>query len=272
MSRWGWMKIGNLYWPRPSPLAQLAYHGLKVAKPLFWHDAAVPYPKPLIGGTAFILDFRENIFGVTAAHVVQKFREAKQCTPSMVCQLSDTPLDLENAIIQCSSRKDVATFSLTRAHANALGGYALDCRDWPPPVPKVDDPIQLIGFPVEMRVCEAGKPPKFSAWGALAMVEDVTATKIVVRYDPKECKTLLADRGLPPLKLNLSGCSGGPAMLAQIRNGQAHYFPAGLIAVGPTTTFEGLMADFDLIHILRVHELRTDGTFDDPEPGWLPGH
>jgi hypothetical protein len=215
------------------------------------------------------LDFHQTIFGVTAAHVVQHFRQAKQRTPTMICQLANIPLDVENSIIQLSDRKDIATFSITREQANAIGGYALDCGNWPPPVPKIDDPIQLVGFPVEMRVCEAGQPPKFAAWGALAMVEDVTADKIIVRYDPNECRTLLPGRDLPPLKLNLSGCSGGPAMLAQITKGQVFYYPAGLIAVGPTTTFDGLMGDFDLVHILRINQLRPDGTFDDPDEGWL---
>lgn len=271
MARWGWMKIGGLYWPRPSPLLQLAQHGLHVAKPLFWHDRTLPWPKPLIGGTAFILDFGDTIVGVTATHVVDEFRRARSATPTTICQLANTLLNLEDSIIQCSLRRDITTFVLSREHANALGGYALDCRSWPPPTPKINDPIQLVGFPVEMRQYVTGKPPRFAAWGALAIVEDITADAILVRYDPKECRSLLPGHDLPPLKLNLSGCSGGPAMLAEVRQGSVCYFPAGLIAVGPGTTFEGLMADFDLVRIHRIHNIKSDGRFDDPEPGWLPG-
>jgi hypothetical protein len=217
------------------------------------------------------LDFGEAMVGVTAAHVVEQFLQAKRCTPTMECRLSDTALDLENSIIQSSHRRDIATFSISRDHANATGGYALDCRDnWRPPVPNVDDPIHLIGLPLEMRKWAAGENPRFGAWGALAMVEDVTSARIVVKYDPKECLSLLPNRGLHPLKLNLSGCSGGPALLARIKNGSVFYHAVGLVAAGPGATFEGLMADFDIIHILRIHDLNLDGTFDDPEPGWLP--
>jgi len=121
MPRWSWAEIASLYWPRPNALAQLANYTLRVAKPLFWHDSSRGWPKPLIGGTAFVLDFGNAIVGVTAAHVVAEFRRTKQEIPATVCRLCDTTLDLESSIVQCSSRKDITTFSLSRDHANALG-------------------------------------------------------------------------------------------------------------------------------------------------------
>jgi hypothetical protein len=60
---------------------------IKSCKVIYWHDRNWPPPKPLRGGSCFVLRFPHRLVGVTARHVVQAYREAKPQIATLVCQL-----------------------------------------------------------------------------------------------------------------------------------------------------------------------------------------
>jgi hypothetical protein len=68
--------------------------GLRYARPICWHDNALPFPKEVTGASCFFLRFKAQIVGVTAAHVVREFQRTKAKTPTLVCQLHLMPFDL----------------------------------------------------------------------------------------------------------------------------------------------------------------------------------
>jgi hypothetical protein len=76
---------------------------LRVSTPLYWHDRLARFPKKLIGATCFVLRFDERLVGVTAAHVVDQYEQARGQVPTLVCQLRLAPFALHDAIIDIDS-------------------------------------------------------------------------------------------------------------------------------------------------------------------------
>jgi len=129
-------------------------------------------------------------------------------------------------------------------------------------------PIQLIGFPECLRVIDhAGSSVTCKAYGALALVEDYSDRDIITIYDPAQ------SQGMPtllPLGFNMSGCSGGPAVIHETRNGIHRWYPVGLILRGPRGEAQGEAAKFDMIRIRRIHCIDEDGRIRAESTGWLP--
>ena len=128
----------------------------------------------------------------------------------------------------------------------------------------------MCGFPEEMRTTTAERTAEFAAWGALPTVEDVTEREIIVTYDPARDQPTRWAPALPPLGLNLSGCSGGPVLLHEVKNGLHRWFPVGLVVRGPKNQGTGASKAFDMIRLRRIHVIQPDGRISKEQAGWLP--
>lgn len=248
---------------------------LQICAPLYWHDRRTPFPKKIIGGSCFILRFANRLVGVTAAHVVHAYENAREQTSTLVCQLRLMEFALHDAIIDRDDELDIATFALSEAELQKIEGTAVDCRQqWPPPKPDVRRGLSLAGFPQETIVTSLDRSVVFGAYGGLTMVEDVSERDILITYDPSR-ERQLGNNPLPPLGFNMSGCSGGPVLMQGTRNGLLRWFPVGIINAGPRRTEcdqRGDAQTFDMIRARRIHFIREDGTIDRPASGgWLPG-
>jgi hypothetical protein len=111
------------------------------------------------------------------------------------------------------------------------------------------------------------------ALGMLTTVDHITDREIVVIYDPAQApmEPLSGLAPAPPPRLNISGCSGGPAILHGMRRGLHRWFPVGAIVGGSGTASEGAAREFDLIRIRRIDCIRPDGKIERRSAGWLPG-
>lgn len=245
---------------------------LRVARPLIWHDRTEGWPKVLAGATCFFLRFAGGIVGVTAHHVFRAYANAVAENENIVCQLRTSPaFDLSAAIIDVDEIRDIATFRITEDILVQTDAIALDCRGcWPPP--PLDDmrALSICGFPEQTRTTTANKTAEFLAWGALAAVESITDREILVTYDPSRDQPTTWGPTLPPLGMNLSGCSGGPALMHVMRSGIHRWFPVGLLTRGPRDQGTGASAEFDMIRLARIHVIQPDGTIKKEDPGWLP--
>lgn len=249
---------------------------LRVARPLIWHDRKQGWPKQLDGATCFFLRFDSGIVGVTANHVAGAFESALATNSNIVCRLRDSPaFDLLTAIIARDAARDIATFAVSEAILSQIDAISLDCRgSWPPPEPQHLWLLSACGFPESMRTTRADRSGEFRAWGALAVVEDVTRDEILITYDPAIVKPVAWAPFLPPVGFNMSGCSGGPVLVHGIRNGLHRWFPVALITEGPKGQHkQGAAAEFDMIRLRRIEIIQPDGTIKPPEEqqGWLPG-
>lgn len=244
---------------------------MSVARPLFWTDLHVPWPKVLCGATCFVLRFRDGLIGVTADHVIRAFERAEDEAREIVPMLRTARLDLARALIDRDAELDLATFRVTEEQAAESLACVVDFRNaWPPPMPRVGDPITFAGFPESFRqLCNPFRG-EFRAATSATIVEDVTDRRIVAIYDPaRGDHRVLAASEFTELGANWSGCSGGPVLFHYQRDGIHQWHPVGVIVQGPGGDAEGMPNVFDHFIFRRIDCLNADGTLDKSD-GWLP--
>ena len=220
---------------------------VKVARPLFWTDPCLPWPKRLSGATCFILRFRTGLVGVTADHVIAAFEHDKCHARKIVAMLRTAPLDLAHVLIDRDPDLDLATFSVTEEQAAESQASVVDCRDmWPPPMPRVGAPITFAGFPEAFREeCEPTQS-KFNAAASATWTQDITDRRIVATFDP--ARGDYRPRAAPEfadLGANWSGCSGGPVLVHYEREGTHKWHAVGVIVRGPGGNPTGASNPFD---------------------------
>jgi hypothetical protein len=254
-------------------LTEVSNFTLRVCTPIYWHDRRLPFPKEMRGGSCFTLRFGERLFGVTAAHVLQAYRDAREQNAATVCQLRLMEFAFHDVVIDSDVALDIATFSVSEDQLKAINGTAIDCTgQWPPPVPARMRAVSLAGFPEVLRITHPDRSAEFNAYGGLSAIEDFSEREVLLTFDPKREQSL-SGLPLPPLGFNMSGCSGGPALIHGSRNGLHRWFPLGIIVCGSNRDSMNNRGDadaFDTIRVRRIHFVREDGTINHPTSGWLP--
>ena len=241
--------------------------GLRYGRPIYWHDREQAFPKRITGASCFFLRFSGAYVGVTAAHVVREYQMALNSIGSLVCQLYLEPFDLDGALIDIDDEIDIATFSISERQWKETSSNAFDVSlSWPPKGAIARRAkIQLIGYPENIRLIDPiERTGVFQAWGALGFVEDISDREIIVVYDPK---TTIGTPTRPPLGYNMSGCSGGPAIIHEDRNGLHLWHPVGLI-IGGSALSQGEATEFDMIRIRRIDCIEVGGRIRRSETGW----
>lgn len=251
---------------------EIAAAGLRYARPICWHDNDKTFPKEIVGASCFVLRFATGLVGVTAAHVVREFQRAKATTRSLVCQLRLMSFDLDGALIDIDDSLDIATFAIAEWQLKKTLTDAFDVSArWPlDGIVKPDASIQLIGYPENIRLINSvEKSAIFNAWGALDFIQDFNEREIILTYEPER---VLGAPTKPPLGYNMSGCSGGPAIVHELRASNLHvWYPVGLIVGGPKFG-EGDAAEFDIIRVRRIDCIQPSGRIlRESDGGWLPG-
>jgi hypothetical protein len=250
---------------------EVAAFTMKVARPLIWHDVREPWPKRLLGGTCFILRFDAGLIGVTAEHVIKAFEEAKKPGTKIVCLLRTVLFDVTDAIVARDAELDIATFSVTEDQLIGSEAVAIDCRPgWPPPEPDRGTALSLAGFPEELKKASPYSSVEFRAYVNQLFVEGVTEREIIATYEPQRDIRVRAAPEFPDLGANLSGCSGGPALMHVEHNGLHRWFPVGLIVQGPGAASDDTLREYDTFRFRRIHFVNADGSINNPNVGWLP--
>jgi len=250
---------------------EITQAALRWGRPIWWYDWQQPFEQLSISGAScFVLRSKTRCFGVTAAHVVEAIMEARSRTASLDCRIGLMPLYLPAVIIDWDRKLDIATFAISDQQVRNSGIQPFDISiHWPPPEGLVarQMPIQLVGFPEQLREIDyAGHSVACRAYGALALVEDYSDREIITIYDPKQC---VGEPSLLPLGFNLSGCSGGPAVIHQTLNKIHRWYPVGMILRGPKDS-EGDATMFDMIRVRRIDCIDEEGRIGHANTGWLP--
>lgn len=244
---------------------------LRVCVPLYWHDQDAGWPRTVRGGSSFVMRFPDRLVGVTAAHVVDIYYQEAAQVRRLTSQLGKIAFDLHEKVLDLDAEADIATFSVSQEEMARIGAPAFDCRtEWPPPVPQAGSPIGLIGFPEQLILPKEIASAEFPAYGALTIADDVSERDIIVTVDPTREVPLARSAALPPLGMNLSGCSGGPAVFHTFRSGMLVWHPVGIVIGGAGDRPEGAMQEFDIIRLRRINSIRSDGTIERRSSGWLP--
>jgi hypothetical protein len=213
----------------------------------------------------------ERLFGVTAAHVIRDYQASKAQGAQLVVQLCETMFDIEAAIIAVDDRLDVATFALTEEQLRATRQEAFNVgADWPPPQPVAEDMIGIIGFPEVMRENVSSQHSVFKAYAAFEFLQDINERELVIALDPEQFQYAVTEMGMPPIDLNLSGASGGPAVLYRVVHNIVSCWPVAVVNQGKGAASDGDCAGFVMIRCRRIDILRPDGTLAPNNTEWLP--
>ena len=195
-------------------LRQFRGMALRWCYAIWWYDWQQSIETfQITGASCFFLKFKAKYVGVTAAHVVRQLLMARRDVPSVVSYIALQPHNVLNTVIDMNDDIDIATFSISEREIENLGAQPFDVSiQWPPDTPvEPNMPIQLVGYPEALRSFDPRQRwVTAGAYGAFALVADRTDRDIIVTYVPAESR---GSPDLPPLGFNLSGCSGGPAVI-----------------------------------------------------------
>ena len=217
-------------------------------------------------GSAFFLDAGQGVFGVTANHVIEEWRNDRQSKRVVALQLGGIPFDPEgrHAIIAEHRGIDIATFRITTDEVRAIGKTTLTGSQhvWPPPPPQQDKGVYYAGFPgvekqwLSPREVSFGLAP---GGGVANSVSDADVSSLLER----EHIIPVLGGGLPPENFDFRRISGGP-MLYVVEGVLRSWALAGVIYEGPSTADDPneAIAGLEVIRARRAHFINPDGTLD----------
>lgn len=219
-------------------------------------------------GSAFFLDAGEGVFGVTASHVIEGWREDRAVTKIAAVQLGDIPLDLEDrhAIIAEHPDIDIATFRITEPEVREVGKTVLRGlqKTWPPAPPDRERGVYFAGFPGKEVQWLSRNEISFAVATGGGIASSISERDVSSLIDRDQIIPVLGE-GLPPENYDFGGISGGPMLtVVEAQGGIRSWRLAGVIYQGPNTAENENEAipGFEVIRARRADFIRPDGSLD----------
>jgi hypothetical protein len=207
-------------------------------------------------GTCFFLDLDGKLYLITAAHVYNGFREAKQAFgDTVVCYVGHIPFDPVSRLRDYNKEIDIAIFDFTYGELKRIDGkQAIVATRWPPPEPISNIGVFIGGFPGEgrRRSMIQQNVVRFGLHLGETPITVVTDRQITCRWDRKNWVDI-EGIPLPALGADLGGISGGPVLLPlDDGDGVFNFYLAGIITQAHQS--------FETIVSIRSHFINRDGT------------
>jgi hypothetical protein len=238
------------------------------ALPFFWlvHSAEGQTPK---SGTAFFLNIGKEVFGVTAAHVINAYLEDHKSGQTQVCRVggrrgAPISVHVEERIIDSDPDLDIVTFWLSPREIDAAGAAPMsgDQKKWPPDPPLQEDLLAFAGFPGVDRTLGFQQTMRFGYVAAHGSATSVNEDTISIQIE-RDKQTVAFGPPLPE-NFDFGGISGGPVIRIIESKTLRFHVPVGVIFSGPNTSpAEGeAIAGFELIRARPIHYILRDGKLD----------
>ncbi len=218
--------------------------------PIFWFDPTQDKGERITNnGTVFFLNSGARMFGVTAAHVVEGYRQERQANPELRCQIYSVSFPLEQRVISVSSDLDLATLDVKPGEIEEMGKVIHEpaCA-WPPGLPQSGRGVFFAGFPGGQR--EEGS--RNVIWGqasALVPVTDVQPDRLHIVFErafwvPND------NAVLPPEDVRWGGISGGP-VFAIIEGNVVTWYIAAVISQ--------ILKGYEILRATPITFIQADG-------------
>lgn len=188
----------------------------------------------LRNGTCFFIQTPMRLLMVTARHVLEAFRIAKETDGRTVCQVGNLPFDLISRFVAQGVRADIATFDITRDELNRVGKSPISV--WPPHPPDHDDQgILIAGFPSAATTVDDPWTRGFGIYTSIGVAQRATEWQLScsVEWENSYATSLSP---LPPRNFDTGGMSGGPVLLLRQECGILTLPLAGVISEGRSET------------------------------------
>jgi hypothetical protein len=242
--------------------------------PLYW---PVQHPDGSVtarNGTAFFLQTKEALFGVTAAHVIEgpnSWREHCKAHGRTRLRLGGRAgqavlFDWDARRVDINLEIDVATFTISPQEIARIGRtvYSGLQTQWPPAPPVDRQGVLYAGFPAVGTKILSHEAVEFGV---------VCGTGLVSAINERDVHTLIEREYLEPVFSKeiipedyvFGGISGAPLLQILLKeNGLLLNDLSGVIVSGPNVSDDAQesIPGFELISARRVRFIRPDGSLD----------
>jgi hypothetical protein len=177
-----------------------------IVTPIYWYHQAGG-GLAVRNGSIFFLDCGQGCFGITAAHVMEGYRQDAVAHPELICQIGhDLIVNLEERLIDLDSEIDIATIRISADEVARLGKtiYTGAGKTWPPKPPAKDRGIIFAGFPGRERLFPTRKAIIFGVFSLGGIANSVSDRDVCYQIERSELIDVLG-RGVMP------ECAGRPA-------------------------------------------------------------
>ncbi len=203
----------------------------------------------LQNGTCFFVKTPLRLLGVTARHVLDGLRRAREADPNTRSQIGNLLIDPLERVVGQGDKADIATFEISSEELGEIGKVPISL--WPPHPPDVDDKgVLLAGYPAKATISASSHSRCFGIYAASGVAQRVTDWQLTCRieWENTQKSTLGA---LPPRNFETGGMSGGPVLSIREKNGILSFPLAGVISEGDAAT--------DTIIAERADSIRPNG-------------
>jgi hypothetical protein len=190
---------------------------------------------------------------VTAQHVIEGFKRAKDSDPSTVCQIGNLPFDPVARLVDVGVKADIATLDVKDNELHRIDKQPMTL--WPPDPPDGDDRgVLLAGYPAAAIIIDDNPRSRgFGIYAATGVAQRVTDWQLSCTIEWENIKPRRAGFGnVPPKNYDIGGMSGGPVLSVRERRGIWSFPLAAVISEG--------RAETDTIVAERADCIRADGT------------
>ena len=215
-------------------------------------------------GSIFFIDTRVRVLGVTAAHVIRGYENARKIGAGPLLYGPGTVLDLSTRLIDLDDQIDIATLAFTEADVRASGHIVFGGADplWPPRPPDQDKGIYFAGFPGDGTVWLDPVSISFGMLRGSGVASSVSERDISMLTE-REYWMPVRGEDLPTPNFDFRGMSGGPMVTVVESGGIRSWRLAGVLYEGPNPaqdmhSIEGL----EIIKARRADFILSDGRLD----------
>lgn len=240
---------------------------ISFSAPIFWATVKDGQLRAR-NGTAFFLNTGERLFGVTACHVIDGW---KQCPAEerpgplrLAGMRTSVRLDWDQRLIDMDAAIDIATFHVTEPEVKIIGKTVLtgSQKKWPPGKPPVNCGVYYAGFPGVGTIEISPDKVSFGAMGGGGIATSVSEKDVSSQIEREHLMSHFGE-GIPPENYDFGGLSGGP-MLAVVESALRSWALVGVVYQGPNTSLDAQEAipGLEVIRARRPHFILPDGRLD----------
>jgi hypothetical protein len=240
---------------------------ISFSAPIFW--AAVKDRQVRSrNGTAFFLNTGDHLFGVTACHVIDGWKQCPAEERPGPLRLggmgTSVQLDWDQRVIDMDTAIDIATFRVTESEVKTIGKTVLTGvqKNWPPGKPPVNCGVYYAGFPGVGTIEMSHDKVSFGAMAGGGIATSVSEKDVSSQIEREYLMSYFGE-GIPPENYDFGGLSGCP-MLAVVEWALRSWALVGVVYQGPNTSLDANEAipGLEVIRARRPHFILPDGRLD----------
>jgi len=179
-----------------------------ICAPFWWHGLAPTGEyKILHNGTVCFLRTESRLLGITAHHVLAKYRLDLAADPQLHCQFGSSTVQPEGRVIAESEELDLVTFDVSDVQAAAIRVSPHVPISWPSAPVTPAEVVLYGGYPGSLRD-EGPRTAEIPFQWFVGSPLSVTSSYVKLRVDFENFHQPL--NRLPILNTELGGLSGGP--------------------------------------------------------------